>query len=197
MVKFAVIGKGLEEDVKERYDRYLVKDPLSMQTMLVCSLLDIANLQITDNLLEDMDVIEYAYNLDHATIYQYSDGSWKTIHPRWDLELLSFLYNESDKGIVFKRKELLEKAVQSIFKIEDGNITASVIGTTYGIAANAISGVRKMPIDIVESVMKKNQIPDYLGNDTKCDLYALYIANAYFELERYNDALNKCDKALA
>ena len=183
MVKFAVIGKGLEEDVKERYLRYLVTNPMNMQTMLVCSLLDIGNLQITNKLLEDMELLEYVYSLDHATMYQYPDGSWKTIHPRWDLELLSFLYNERDKGIVFKRKEFLEKAVQRIFKIEDGNITASVIGTMYGIASNAIGGVRKMPIDIVESVIEENHIPDYLDDDTKYDLYALYIATAYNSLK--------------
>lgn len=93
MVKFAVNGKGLEEDVKERYDRYLT-DPMSVQTMLICSLLDIANLETRDKLLEGMELIEYAHGLNHATIYQYSDGIWKTIHPRWDLELLSFLISQ-------------------------------------------------------------------------------------------------------
>jgi hypothetical protein len=160
MVKFAVIGKGLEEDVKERYDRYLT-DPMSMQTMLVCSLLDIANLETTDKLLEGMELIEYAYGLNHATIYQYSDGIWKTIHPRWDLELLSFLYNEKDKGIVFKRRERLKKAIQSIFKVEDQKITTSVIVAMYGIAVSNIVGVKKIPIDFVENVMEENQMPDY------------------------------------
>jgi hypothetical protein len=166
MVKFAVIGKGLEEDVKERYYRYLT-DPSSMQTMLVCSLLEIANLQTKDKLLEGMELVEYAYSLDHATIYQYSDGSWKTIYPRWDLELLSFLYNEKDKGIVFKRKVRLKRAIQSIFKVEDRTVTGSVIVAMYGIAASNIGGVRKMPIDIVENVIEENQMPDYLGNDIK------------------------------
>ena len=37
MVKFAVLGKGLEQDVEEMYDRYL-KLQQEMKTMLICSL---------------------------------------------------------------------------------------------------------------------------------------------------------------
>ena len=155
---------------------------MNLQTMLVCLLFDIANLKITDKLLEGLELIEYAYSLDHATLYhQYSDGSWKTIHPRWDLQLLSFMYNEDDKGIVFRRNEYLQKAIESIFKIEDENIAASVIKTMYAV------GATKMPIEIVENVME-NRMPDYLDNDIKYALYSLHIPIAYFKLKRYNDA---------
>ncbi len=58
MVKFYVIGKGLKEDVEDRYYRYLTDVTTTLphltkiQTVLICSLLDIANLSITDKLLE-------------------------------------------------------------------------------------------------------------------------------------------------
>ena len=67
MVKFYVIGKGLREDVEDRYYRYLVDatttqpDSTKIQT-LICSLLDIANLPITDNLLEEKDIQVNAYD---------------------------------------------------------------------------------------------------------------------------------------
>ena len=63
MVKFYVFGKGLLEDVRERYDRYLFNsmtmqhDSEKIQTIIVCSLLDIANLPITDKLLEKMGML--------------------------------------------------------------------------------------------------------------------------------------------
>ena len=97
MVKFNISGKGLKEDVEDRYYRYITDgsdtqqpDLGKIQTTLVCSLLDIVNLPITDNLLEKMDLRGTAYALEHAILYQYSEGLWKTIHAKWDMELLSF-----------------------------------------------------------------------------------------------------------
>jgi hypothetical protein len=74
-----------------------------MQTMLVCSLLDIGSLPITDELLQNMGLLRDAYNLENVTLYQPTTGSWKTIHPRWDIELLSFLYNQGDKEQIYGR----------------------------------------------------------------------------------------------
>jgi hypothetical protein len=176
MVKFYVFGKGLLEDVRERYDRYLFNsmtmqhDSEKIQTIIVCSLLDIANLPIPDKLLEKMDIISTAYDLEHAMLYQYSDGLWKTIHTKWDLELLSFLYYEKNKSIFLKRKEYLKKALDSIFNLSDEYITASIIQTIYDIAS-----LKKIPINVVESII---EIPDYLTFKTKYNLYLLAIASS-------------------
>ena len=37
-----------------------------------------------------MEIQRHAYDLEHALLYQNTEGLWKTIHPRWDMELLSF-----------------------------------------------------------------------------------------------------------
>jgi hypothetical protein len=79
-----------------------------MQTMLVCSLLDIVSLPITDELLQNMEFLKEAYSLENATLYQPATGSWKTIHPRWDIELLSFLYNQGDKEQIYDNKQYLK-----------------------------------------------------------------------------------------
>jgi hypothetical protein len=111
MVKFSVFGQGLYNDVEERYLNYLIDpankrpDPLKIQTTLACCLLDIAGLQITDKLLSNMKIKKYAYRLRHSLLYYNEhDGIWKTIHPRWNVELLSFLYNtEIDEDILEER----------------------------------------------------------------------------------------------
>jgi tetratricopeptide (TPR) repeat protein len=194
MVKFYVFGKGLLEDVRERYDRYLFNsmtmqhDSEKIQTIIVCSLLDIANLPIPDKLLEKMDIISTAYDLEHAMLYQYSDGLWKTIHTKWDLELLSFLYYEKNKSIFLKRKEYLKKALDSIFNLSDEYITASIIQTIYDIAS-----LKKIPINVVESII---EIPDYLTFKTKYNLYLLAIASTYKNLQMYTEMLHNCNKSL-
>jgi hypothetical protein len=82
------------------------------------------NLPITDKLLENMEVLSHAYDLEHSTLYEYFGRFWKTIHPRWNMELLSFLYNEKNKSILSNRKEYLKKALDSIFTISDESISS-------------------------------------------------------------------------
>jgi tetratricopeptide (TPR) repeat protein len=194
MVKFYVFGRGLEEDVKDRYYRYLndqvtmQPDSIKIQTMLICSLLDIANLPITEKLLERMEVQGHAYDLEHAMLYQYSEGLWKTIHPRWDMELLSFLYNEKNKCILLKRIGCLRKALDLIFSISDESTAASIIQAMYDIAS-----LKKIPINIVEST---TVMPQYLSNETKCSLYLFAIASTYRLLQMYPQLLENCNKAL-
>jgi hypothetical protein len=76
MVKFAVFGKGLKVDVKQRYDRFLYdqnedKQSLKTQTALVCSLLDIANIQIDRQLFERMNLYDYAAYLENSILYRF------------------------------------------------------------------------------------------------------------------------------
>ena len=195
MVKFNIFGKGLKEDVEDRYYRYITDgsdteqpDLGKIQTILVCSLLDIANLPITDKLLEKMDLLSTAYALEHAILYQYSEGLWKTIHAKWDMELLSFLYCEKNKSILFKRKEHLKKALDLIFKIYDESTTAFIIQTMYDMAS-----FKKIPINVVET---STNIPDYLSSKTKYNLYTLAIATTYRDLQMYTGMLDSCNKSL-
>jgi tetratricopeptide (TPR) repeat protein len=194
MVKFYVFGKGLEEDVEDRYYRYLFDPSTSqpdiskIQTILICSLLDIGNLPITDNLLEEMDLLTHAYYLEHALLYQNSEGLWKTIHPRWDMELLSFLYNVKNKGILSKRIEYLKSAIDSIFNLSNENITATIIQTLYDIAS-----FNRIPINIIKTI---SYMPNYLSNKTKSNLYIFANVSTYRRLQMYGETLDNCNKAL-
>jgi hypothetical protein len=95
------------------------------------------------------------------------DGFWKTIHPRWDEELLSFLYNESEKGRLLDNVLYLRIALDSIFNIKEDNTSTSTtqervystIGTIYDICARHF-----IAIDVIESVVS---IPSYLTDEKK------------------------------
>ena len=194
MVKFYVLGRGLEEDVKDRYYRYLI-DPQTAQpdlakinTVIICSLLDNANLPITDKLLEKMGILGYAYDLEHAMLYQFMGGYWKTIHPKWGMGLLFFLYNEKNKSILFKRKEFLKNALKSIFDISDESLTSSIIQILYDLVLLKI-----ISIDIVESIVS---IPEYVSVNTKSNLYLFTVGLTYRILQMYPQMMDYYTKAL-
>jgi tetratricopeptide (TPR) repeat protein len=193
MVKFLLLRDGLRMDVERRYNDYLNGDSRKMQAMLVCSLLDIGSLPITDELLQNMGLLRDAYNLENATLYQPTTGSWRTIHPRWDIELLSFLYNQSDKGQICDNKQYLKTALDSIFSIKEDDTNATqerafvIIGTIYDTAARHV-----LPIDIIESVIN---IPSYL-NEKKAELFTYYIARAYSALDRHVEAIRSYEEAI-
>lgn len=109
MVKFSVLGEGLKEDVIKRFGRYLTTDDGTgrpnhdkIVTAIICSLFHITNMNITDSALEILDLSLYANNMDRRILFSetYSDTktkseikAWKTLHIRWALELISFLFD--------------------------------------------------------------------------------------------------------
>ena len=137
MVKFAVFGKGLEQDVEEMSDRYLGSQ-LARKTMLICSLLDISNTEVTDKLLEKCGVLKAAHHLDGSILHRNSDGLWKTKHTRWDLELFSFFYNKKSGTLLEQRKQNLKDSLIALYLLRDEEITYSVIEALYYIAAEDI-----------------------------------------------------------
>lgn len=103
MVKFAVLRHGLEQDVEEMNDRYL-KRQQEMKTMIICSLLDLSNIAITDRMLKLCGVLESAYHLNRSILYRDTNGLWRTKHPRWDQQLFSFLYSNNTSMILQARR---------------------------------------------------------------------------------------------
>jgi tetratricopeptide (TPR) repeat protein len=168
MVKFSVFGKGLEQDVAEMSDRYL-RSEVERKTMLICSLLDISNTEITDNLLDKCGILETAHNLDGSILRRNSDGRWNTKHPRWDLELFSFFFNKKSGTQLEERKQDFEDSIIALYHLREDKIIYSVIGAVYYIAAEKF-----VPLDVTESVLVRTvtQIP----KSTASDLAAAYSA---------------------
>ena len=165
-----------------------------MRTMLVCSLLDIGGLPITDAFLGDLRLLREAHSLNHVTLYQPSRGTWKTMHPRWDEEMLSILYNERDEVELADNKQFLNDALDSIFKIKEAKINANeeraytIIGTIYDLAARGV-----ISIDLVESII---QIPSHFTVEQKSMLYTFYIAATYSKLGKLQNAIHYLTEAI-
>ena len=196
MVKFAVFGKGLREDVEDRYGRYLLVDtnrekPDSnrIRTVIVCSLFHISTLQMTDELLDKMGLITYANDLDRAILYYASDGTWRTLHPKWDIELLAYVFSFNNKNLIKIMKDDLSYAVQSIFRHCDEHMIGFVMYTLYiTIASNKF-----VSIDTINTILPI--IPDHFGDSFKLMLYTL-IGMTHDNLSKHQEALEWFDKAL-
>jgi hypothetical protein len=65
MIKFSLLRDGLCTYIGRRYEYYLSGQSRKMQIMLVCSLLDIGSLPITE-LLQKMGLLRDAYDLENA-----------------------------------------------------------------------------------------------------------------------------------
>ena len=126
MVKFFLLGKGLREDVENRYKFYLfdseTNKPIgeNIKTMLICALYSISNYPITDKILDNMKVRKHAKSII-GILHRREDGTWTTIHSRWDMELFSYLFSSEDEDEIDDRKIHLSDASTSIFDLEINN----------------------------------------------------------------------------
>ena len=194
MVKFFLLGKGLREDVENKYKFYLfdseTKKPIgdNIQTMLVCALLSISNYLITDIGLDNMELRKHAKSII-GILHRREDGTWTTIHPRWDMELFSYLFSSEDEDDIDDRKTQLSDSCTSIFDLGNKQISLSVISALYNMA-----GESRIPINIVNDI----KIPNFIVNnkDAMYAVHADYKAGAYYDLKMYNEIIFECDEAL-
>jgi tetratricopeptide (TPR) repeat protein len=130
MVKFSVIGQGLEEDVSTRCSRYLEnnldKKAGKIKTMFVCSLLRLGDFDVNDALLEKLQLKSFALALNRATLYRHSEH-WDIIHRRWSLEFLSFMLSQSNEEKFEENKELLWSAIESVFKTDEEDAIIAIV----------------------------------------------------------------------
>ncbi len=198
MVKFSVFGKGLREDVEDRYGRYLLVDanrekPDSnrIRTVIICSLFHISTLQMTDELLDKMGLLAYANDLDRAILYLNPDKTWTTLHPRWDEELLAYLFGKNtSKNLIKTRRDDLSSAVQSIFTHCDESSILTLVNTLYA----TIAFNKFISIDIISGILPV--IPDGFSDDFKLKIYTLVIGITHDSLRRHQEAIGWYDKAL-
>jgi tetratricopeptide (TPR) repeat protein len=132
MVKFLVLGQGLEKDVADRYYNYLTVNEDNkagkIETMLVVSLLELQDFEIKDDLLEKIQLLRFAFLLDRATLYKHSEH-WNTIHRKWSLEFFSFMFNIDDKSKLYENKNYTIKAIDLIFGAEDEKAIIALVNS--------------------------------------------------------------------
>lgn len=154
--------------------------------------------KITDKLLKKCGVLETAHDLDGSILRRNSDGSWNTKHPRWDLELFSFLFNKKSETLLEQRKQDLNDSIVALYHLREETIIYSVIETLYHIAVEKF-----VPMDVIESVFQqtKSEItkgtPKISGYLVVLSLHvdtARNIAEAYYSLKKERDDRGRLDR---
>ena len=192
MVKFAVLGKGLEKDIEEMNDRYL-RPQQEMKTMLICSLLDISNIAITDRMLELCGVLESAYHLNGSLLHRNAEGKWRTKHPRWDKGLFSFLYGNNTRMTVSNsRKQDLKDSLVAICEMREETVAYSAITALYDMVRQNFVPIELFEIVFKESILHK---PMFLSKEKISSIFVL-ISEAYYVLKEYQNALDSSNEAL-
>jgi tetratricopeptide (TPR) repeat protein len=175
------------------YDRYLQDNDTKCETTLLCSLFSIANYIPARQVFESMQLIEYVDDLVQESILDFYEGGYKTKHPRWDIELLSYIFNVKSRQILQPRRELLKLAADLLFQFKDQVLTRSIISAAYLITKLETEDKNRVPIEVIEYAL---QVPDYLDNGIKYDLYTYSIVSAYYDLGMFGNAAKIIDNAI-
>jgi tetratricopeptide (TPR) repeat protein len=168
--------------------------------MLVCVILGRAEIPISGELIDKMNLRESLFELTNETLtFLEDEDRWKTIHPKWDLELLAYLYNIKDYAILEKRKNLLRKALELLMdNLSNEKDRFSIFGFLYDSTTIDTEENRNIPITIVEKIVtnKSNLIDTYLNEHSRYNLYSFYISANYYYLQLYDKSLDAVEEAL-
>lgn len=136
-----------------------------------------------------MDLKKYALRLEYATLYR-TNGAWKTVHSRWDIELFKLLYGEEDDQITIDSNiEHLKGAVLRIFGVNDEKLTVSILQTLYNtIAVNNI-----VPLEAVHKIVSGN-IPN-LSREAQAMVYGVIMSRPFLLLSKDSVAEELTDLA--
>jgi tetratricopeptide (TPR) repeat protein len=198
MVKFACFNDGLQTQVNDMYLGHLIDtnlkkpDTKKIEAVITCSLFDITSLQLTVDFAKKLEIQSAIIELDNTMVKESKDGIWKTIHPRWDLELLKFLFNDLKlKSNLELIKDSFSNAINRLLNKYDNYL--SILNTIYvTIAINKI-----IDICILEEMIRYEKINAKLkDNISKYDLLVFTLGPSYHHLDKDNLSLVYYNNAL-
>ena len=190
MFKFLLTGKGLMKDIERKYSDYIFDkqsanvNPLSLKCTIFSCILDCCGIQITNELANKC---KFDLGILKNSILKYNQlkGTWETMHPIWAANFLIFWYTKSKKE--GNPREVIKKIIQIIIDIKDNEITYNLIGSLSTLISN-----NKDLFDLFENSLN---IPKYLNDLYKAELYAFSLSNIYIE-KNAGKALILIDKGL-
>ncbi len=198
MVRFAALNEGLTPHVEKMYLEYLVDRKNEnyphvkrLETVILNSLFDISNVTLKDETLNDFDLIDVADELRDTMIRKTGDV-WKTIHLLWDVELFRYVFSLKQGARYIENSfRNMAKGIILSEKIDDSS-KLSILNTVY--STLTIGNVLKL--ETIEKIIDLKDIDNKLDNFSKVVFYGRIIGGPYYELRKYDKAIEYLDTAL-
>ena len=200
MVRYSVLQEGIEAHAKNIYRYYLIdtrKDNIpnvkKIKAFIICSLFNISSVPITSDILQEIGCYESALDLK-GTIIRESNDEWNTIHPRWDLELLKYIFSLKLEKHLNYIKGIFAESINNILDQDIGGLNK--INILYSVY-NTIAIKKFISFNVIEKLVNYEDIKSKLDEESKVRFLATVLVPAYISLERNKQALNYIDQALA
>ena len=151
-----------------------------ISTIILNSLFDISNIPLKDEILEQFALLTIAKEeLKNTIIKKTKEEVWKTIHPKWDIELLKYMFSfeYSLDDIINSFKGIVERIITNEYITSIGKLL--ILNTVYYtfIKEEVIS------LDTIEKAIELRYIENNLDKYSKELFYATVIGVAYSGLK--------------
>ena len=196
LVRFSVLNQGLRLHVKQMYEEYILEKTKinldKLKIMMINSLFDISSLSLKESTLEELGLIDIAYDMDD-TIIKEEEGVWRTIHHKWDLEFLRYIFS-------LKNSRDLREVIKSLSIINDLFKTTQITITDKLFLANTIyyTIIKENITEFktIENTVPINIIEKELDKRSKLLFLVTIIGLSHYESERDHDAIQFYERAL-
>ena len=156
------------------------------------SLFDISNIALQDELLKEFNLLSIAKKELKNTLIKKTGDVWKTIHPKWDMELLKHMFSldYSLDDVENSFKEIVKDIInnQKVIRIDKFHILSTIYYTFIK--------EKVITLDIIERMINLKDVENKLDDNLKAMFYAIVIGLSYSESGRDKEALDFYDKSL-
>ncbi len=198
MVRFAVLNEGLSGHIEQMYLEYLqdksnynYPHKQRLGVIILNSLFDISSISLKDELLDEFGLLKTAKELRN-TIIKKSVDVWKTIHPKWDMELFKYMFSLEYSLDDIKNSFIeIVKDITSNEKIS-GLDKVHVLFIIYYIFIKK----KVTEFDTIEKMISLEYIESKLDVESKVIFYTYVMSFSYSESGKIEEALNFINKAL-
>ncbi|HXT84693.1 MAG TPA: ATP-binding protein, partial [Verrucomicrobiae bacterium] len=183
MVRFAVLNEGLSGHIEQMYLEYLQDKSNNnyphkqrLGVIILNSLFEISSISLKDELLDEFGLLKTARELRN-TIIKKSGDVWKTIHPKWAMELFKYMF--SLEYSLDDIKDSFIKIVKDITSNEkiSGLDKVHILFIIYYILIKE----KVTEFGIIEKMISLEYIESTLDIESKVMFYTHVMSFSYFE----------------
>jgi tetratricopeptide (TPR) repeat protein len=150
---------------------------------LTCSLLHFSSVSASTRFLEKSGLLKHAQDLDRKILFASGDN-WRTLHPKWDLELLTFLSKHHNIKSEFSK--IISASVIHILNHFEEDAIFNVLSTIVDQIFRQF-----LSVNLLETVIKNSEI----SVEFKARINGRIIGPSYLAHEEFTNAISVLDES--